>query len=454
MRPPNTPASPISVAELDRRLRHAVEGATLGALVQGEVRGIKLAASGHAYFSLRDEQQDAMIEAVAYRDTVVRARRYLTEGARIVVRGKATVWAPRGRLQLVIDAVRPAGRGALLEALERLKQKLQQDGLFDPERRRPVPTDARFVGVVTSPSGAVIHDIIRVAYRRGSPRILLSPARVQGDEAPRSIIAALDRLELVRGIDVIIIGRGGGSLEDLMAFNDEHVVRRIAACSLPVVSAVGHEVDVTLTDLVADARAATPSQAAEMVVADEDAKRQSLAHLRTRLLRSMRAHLVEDRAVLDSLVRRLGDPKRDVDERRQRLDDLMSRAQVAVQRAIARRRTALERVQRRMVSRHPRAVVALTRGQVDSLRLRVASATRALLRARRATLNEQTGRLRALSPLSVLARGYSIALGPNGEVLLDSLDVREGDRVEVRLRRGRLQTRVEGREGSNDESAG
>lgn len=439
---PANEAPTLSVAELDRRLRSAVEGVTVGVWVQGEVRGFKLAASGHAYFSLMDENQDAMIDAVAYRDSALRARRILADGARVVVRGKATVWAPRGRLQLVVETVRPAGRGALLEALERLKEKLRNEGLFDSARKRPVPTDARYIGVVTSSSGAVIHDIIRVAFRRGSPRILLAPALVQGDEAPRSIVTALSRLERVRGLDVIILGRGGGSLEDLMAFNDERVLRRVAACPIPIVSAVGHEVDVTLADLVADARAATPSQAAELVVADMRAKEHALGHLRARLQRAMRAQLSEDRQVLRDMERRLGDPRRMINEHQQRLDDLTARARDAVMRDVARRRSALERLERRMMARHPRAVVVRTRGQLASLRFRAQAAMKAMLRARQARHVQFTSRLQALSPLAVLARGYAIALGPDGRALLDAADVKAGASMEVRLRHGRISAHV------------
>jgi exodeoxyribonuclease VII large subunit len=445
-------AAALSVAELDRRLRTAVEGVSLGVWVQGEVRGLKVATSGHVYFTLKDEQQDAMIEAVAYRDDALRARRVLSEGARVLVRGKATVWAPRGRLQLVVEAARPAGRGALLEALERLKEKLRAEGLFEPARKRPVPPDARCIGVVTSASGAVIHDIIRVAFRRGAPSILLAPAQVQGDDAPRSIMAALVRLQRVRGLDVIIVGRGGGSMEDLMPFNDERVVRCVAACPIPTVSAVGHEVDVTLTDLVADARAATPSQAAEMVVADRQQNERSLAHFRARLHRAMVAHVREDRGVLRELQRRLGDPRRAIDERQQRLDDLVQRAQGAMQAMQAARRVALDRLERRLVARHPRVVLTRTRAQLDSLRWRASGAMRAILRARRADLSEKGMQLEALSPLAVLARGYAIAVGPDGRALLDASQVEPGDTIEVRLRHGQLSAEVLGLGSSGEES--
>jgi exodeoxyribonuclease VII large subunit len=445
-------AEPLSVAQLDRVLKSAVETASAGVWVQGEVGGIKRAASGHVYFCLKDEHEDAVIDAVAYRDSAQRARALLTDGARVLVRGKATVWAPRGRLQLVVEAVRPAGRGALLEALEKCKARLAAEGLFDAERKMPVPTHARTVGVVTSSSGAVIHDIIRVAFRRGSVRILLSAAQVQGDGAVASIIAALDKLEKVPGLDVIILGRGGGSFEDLMAFNDERLVRRMALRRVPIVSAVGHEVDVTLADLVADARASTPSQAAELVVADEQAQRQGLMHLRARLVRAMRAELAEDRAVLDRLVHRMGDPEAWVAERQQRLDDLQARLQGCVRTGLQRRRTQLDRLDRRLLMRHPRVVLVGGRGRLDNLQGRLLASMRARLVRSRSQLGDEAGRLQALSPLSVLQRGYAIATHGDGRALRDASETRVGDAIGVRLRSGRLLARVE-RVGTIDEAA-
>ncbi|MBI5531541.1 MAG: exodeoxyribonuclease VII large subunit [Deltaproteobacteria bacterium] len=445
--------TPLSVAELDRILRHAVEGATHGAWVQGEIGSLKRAPSGHVYFSLKDEKEDAVIDAVAYRDSAMRARALLSDGARVLVRGKATVWAPRGRLQFVVDAVRPAGRGALLEALEKLKQKLAAEGLFAPERKKKVPTQARTIGVVTSASGAVIHDIIRVAFRRGSARIILSPALVQGEGAAESILAALDKLEKVRGLDVIILGRGGGSNDDLMAFNDERLVRRLAACGVPVISAVGHEVDVSLTDLVADARASTPSQAAEMVVADELAQREALQHLRTRLVRAMRTELVEDRAVLERLAHRLGDPRVLVAERRQRLDDISARMQGAMTAAMHRSRTSLDRLDRRLIARHPRVVIVGAQGRLEALKGRLASSVRARLAGHRATLGDRAGRLEAMSPLSVLARGYAIATLADGRALRDASEARIGEELAIRLRRGRVLTRIEALDNMEDSSS-
>src|SRR5882724_632891 len=287
-RPVRGPEEVVSVSELDRRLRRSVEDASAKLWVEGELSSLKRAPSGHVYFSLKDEAEDAIIECVMYRFNAMRARRHLNEGARLQLNGQATVWAPRGRLQFVANEVRPAGRGALLEALEQLKQRLAGEGLFSLERKRALPAEPRVVGVVTSARGAAFHDIVSVAFRRGDVKIVLAPALVQGEGAPESLIRALDLIERYPGLDVVVLGRGGGSGEDLMAFNDERVVRRVARMRVPVVSAVGHEVDFSLTDLVADVRAATPSQAAELVVPE----------LRARTAAWQRAHGALQRAAL------------------------------------------------------------------------------------------------------------------------------------------------------------
>jgi exodeoxyribonuclease VII large subunit len=432
----------IGVAELDRRLRRAVEGATGREWVEGEVSSLKRAASGHVYFTLKDEREDAVVDCVMYRMQAGRARRHLSEGARLQVFGRATLWAPRGRLQLVCERARPAGRGALLEALERLKEKLAAEGLFAQERKRPLPAEPRVVGVVTSSAGAAFHDICTVALRRGSVRIVLSAAQVQGDGAAESIVSAIDLIERYPRLDVLIVGRGGGSNEDLMAFNDERVVRRVAASRVPVVSAVGHEIDFSLTDLAADVRAATPSEAAELVVADARARRETLARLQGALERAMHARLVEDRGAVERLKNDLADPRFLIVERQQELDELTSRLERTGRRDLGQRRGALETLHRRLSSRHPRAVLALARADLGPLSARLASAARARLGAAEHELGMRSAALHALSPLTVLGRGYAIATRDDGRALRRASDVRIGDPVQLKLHEGRLDASV------------
>jgi exodeoxyribonuclease VII large subunit len=437
---------PISVAELDRKLKRALEGSASDVWVEGEVSSFKAAASGHLYFTLKDEREDASIECVMYRASAARARRALVDGARVQVRGKATLWAPRGRLQFIVDAAKTAGRGALLEALEQLKLKLTAEGLFAAERKRPLPPDPRVIGVVTSANGAAIHDIARVAFRRGGARILLSPALVQGAEAPGQIVAAIDRLERVSGVDVIIVGRGGGASDDLSAFQDELVVRRVASCLVPVVSAVGHEVDVTLTDLAADVRAATPSQAAELVVPEGKMRERALRDLTGRLGRAIGQHLLESRVVFERLRSSLGDPRSSLGERQQELDDLELRLREATQRAMGQRHDKALRLSGRLSARHPRSVVEHARGELLTGAERLKAAGRRLTEQRVAQLSLLAGRMQEMSPLAVLGRGYAIALRGDGRALRRAADAAEGDGLRLRLHEGVLKVRVEGKE--------
>jgi exodeoxyribonuclease VII large subunit len=432
----------ITVSELTRRLRRAVEGTTGKEWIEGEVASFRAASSGHLYFTLKDEREDACIDCVMYRTQALRARRHLIEGARVQLLGRATVWAPRGRLQLVAELARPTGRGSLLLALEALKEKLKGEGLFDPARKRPLPAEPRVVGVVTSPHGAAIHDIVTVAFRRGSVRIVLSPALVQGDGAAASLLAAIDRLERYPGLDVMIVGRGGGSNDDLMAFNDERVARRVAAVRVPVVSAVGHEVDTTLTDWVADVRAATPSQAAELVVPDTVARVRTLSQAERSLLRAARARILEDAHLLDGLRGKLSDPRFLIAEKQQLVDDLSSRLERQMERRTARRKSALDSLRARLAARHPRVVVTRAKAEVERRAARLAALVELRLARSRSNLGEAASRLDALSPLSVLSRGYSIATRRDGRVVRSSGDVSAGDDLSIRLHDGHLEAVV------------
>jgi exodeoxyribonuclease VII large subunit len=433
----------VTVAELGRRLRGLLEGETLGLWVEGEISGFRVVPSGHAYFTLKDEREDAAIDCVMYRTAPVRARNLLADGERLVLGGKVTFWPPRGRTQLVVDRAKPAGRGALLEALARLKEKLAAEGLFDPAKKRPLPAEPRTIGVVTSAGGAAIHDIVKVAFRRGPVHIVLAPAQVQGQGAAAQIARALGELARFPGIDAVIVGRGGGSSDDLSAFNDEALVRAVRACPVPVVAAVGHEIDVSLVDLAADVRASTPSQAAELLVPDTRSRVAMLRQLERRLAMAVR---------------------RGLDERLERVDDLERDLATHGRRIIATRRDRLARLERRLSARHPAAVLRVARAAIAPLeqRLRVAIERKvarprvrvpdlaarlersmiALVNARRARLAEHAARLDALSPLAVLSRGYAIVSNAHGSVVRAAGELAAGDDVRVRLGRGTFEARV------------
>ncbi|MDP8999955.1 MAG: exodeoxyribonuclease VII large subunit [Myxococcota bacterium] len=443
-RPPDPERRPLSVAELDRAIKGAVDDGFVNPVwVEGEVSDARPAPSGHLYFCLKDEREEATVDVVLYRSAVTpRMRALCVGGGRVRLRGKPTFWAPRGRLQFVADRMQAAGRGALLEALERLKAKLGAEGLFAQERKRAVSREPRIVGVVTSPNGAAIHDVCRVAFRRGGARILLAAAQVQGAGAVESICRALSQLQRVREVDVIILGRGGGSADDLGAFNEEAVIRAVAACRVPVVSAVGHEVDVTLVDFAADARAATPSQAAEMVVPDTAARQELLRRTRLHLARSMRARLGEGHVAFARLARRLGDPRLAIAAHQQSLDDRVTRMVACERISIARRRDAISRTEHRLAYLHPRAVVARGRAHVTRLYQRVGALWNASFERRRADLRHAVARLEALSPLKVLGRGYAIATRDDGRAIRSPGDVDAGEAIHVRIIAGHIHANV------------
>jgi exodeoxyribonuclease VII large subunit len=408
----------LTVGQLVRQAHVALDARFGQVWVEGEVSNLKLGSNGHAYFTLKDDE--ASLPVAMWRSAVERLRFRLVDGQCLRVCGRVGIFAKQGRFQLYADRAEPAGLGSLMLELEQRKARLREAGLFDPARKRALPRWPRVIGVVTSAQGAVIHDIVRVARRRARCRILLAPAIVQGPDAPRSLVRALERIQRFGSVDVVIVGRGGGSVEDLWAFNDERLAQAIASCRVPVVSAVGHDVDVTICDLVADVRAATPSQAAELVVPDLRAVAESFGALRHRLARAV------ERVVLDE---------------RSRLDGARSRLAALVRRLASARRVRLERARERLAAAHPRARLAARRRRLDQLLRRLDARGRALPRAGRVRLARAAGKLDALSPLGVLERGYAVVTH-EGAVVCDAAQVRPGAELDVRLYRGRVQARV------------
>jgi exodeoxyribonuclease VII large subunit len=420
-----------TVGEVTAALRRAVEG--IGNLiVEGEVTSLKVSPQGHIYFTLSDS--GASVSAVMYRASVTPAMRaVLEQGARVRVSTKATVWEARGQLQLAVTRVEPAGKGAILEALERLREKLLGEGLFDAAKKRAIPSDARVVGVVTSPTGAVIHDIVKVAFARGSARLLLASAQVQGARAADDIVKALDLIQRVHEVDVVILGRGGGSAEDLAAFNDERVVRAVASCRVPVVSAVGHQVDFSLVDLAADARAATPSQAAEMCVADTRARVLLLQQVGRRLAHVIRAETSMRAAARQQLVARLPDRGLVFAAQEDALAHRRERLEVVVKKLVESERIRAAGLRERISARDPRTVVALHRARVVALRTRLSDAMRRSMFQRMTAVQASAVRLDTMSPLRVLGRGYAIALDASGRAIRTADQVAVGDRISLRV---------------------
>ena len=456
-----------TVAQLGRIVGRSLERSFADSIwVEGEVSGARPAPSGHLYFALKDEEEDAVVDVVVYRAQVTpRARALVKDGVRIRLRGKPTFWSPRGKLQFIGDRIEPTGKGALLEALEKLKAKLQEEGLFAQERKRPLPHEPRVIGVVTSAGGAVIHDICKVAFRRGGARILLAPAQVQGIGAAEAVRRALANLQRITQVDVIIVGRGGGSQDDLLAFHDEQLVRDVAACRVPVVSAVGHETDVTLVDFAADARASTPSQAAELVVPDANARRRLLEERAIRLRRAMHARITNERARTARVASAFRDPRLLIASAQQSIDENVARLSRILARRFAQEREVRNRLESRLGAAHPQSRITRDTGKVHALHVRLASAARARVSAEqvlvrdvsrrleaangvrlgeeRADLSDLAGRLDAMSPLKVLARGYAIATrAPDGRAVREASEVQPGDRVHVRVGRGAFDAEV------------
>jgi len=442
----NTPSPPLAaprvwvVSELLRAARLALESRFTDVRVEGEVSGLKRSGGGHLYFCLKDAQ--GQLDCVLYGREAARLRFQVEEGMAVRCRGRLTLYEARGRFQMTVTEVEPTGAGALALAFEQLKTKLAADGLFDTARKRALPFFPRRVGVVTSATGAVIRDIVRVAHRRCPVPILLAPTPVQGEGASLAIAAALRRLAAVPDVDVIIVARGGGSLEDLWAFNEEPVARAIFACRVPVISAVGHETDFTIADFVADVRAPTPSAAAERAVPVLADLRAELALIRRRAGRATAEHARACRHALERARARLGDPRRLLDERRQAVDDVVERARRHLARQLAAAHTGLRALETRLYRAHPQRRVSERRNALAALRHRLEAAPRGALARRRHAVDAARGKLEALSPLNVLERGFSLAQLADGRLLTRAEDARPGDQLRVRLRRGEIHAEV------------
>jgi len=441
--PPPRQPTVWTVGQVVRGANHALDQRFSLLWVEGELTNLKLGSSGHAYFTLVDDE--AALPVAMWRSSVERLRFRLETGQALRVQGRLGIFAKQGRFQLYAERAEPAGLGALMLELEQRKARLAADGLFDPERKRALPRWPRVIGVVTSSHGAVIHDILEVARRRCPSHVVLSPAVVQGPEAPRSLVRALQRVCRWPGVGVVIIGRGGGSVEDLWAFNDERLARAVAACPVPVVSAVGHEVDVSICDLVADVRAATPSHAAELVVPDLPAVAHRLDALARRLARALERSSLDERARLEGARSRLhGAGLRLPQAQRQRLEALEHRLHAHhPQRRLAHDRRRLEGLGTRLRDAGHLLVPAVRR-RLDALDRRLRAAGSAAPSGARLRLARAAGALQALSPLGVLERGYAVATDAHGRALTDAHTVEVGDPIALRLHRGRLRARVTG----------
>jgi exodeoxyribonuclease VII large subunit len=433
-----------TVSELTTRLKATVEGAFGSVAVEGEISNCKQWSSGHIYLTLKDDY--AQLRAVMFRMTARLLKFRPEDGMHVVARGRLSLYEVKGEYQLVVDALEPVGLGALQAAFEQLKRKLQGEGLFDPARKRLLPVLPRRIGIVTSLDGAAVRDIVRIlATRHPTARVVVRPARVQGDGAAGDLVRALRAIVRVPEIDVVIIGRGGGSAEDLWAFNDEALARAIVACPVPVISAVGHEVDFTIADFVADVRAATPSNAAELVVERADVFRTRIDRATDRLHRAI-GHAIGGRAQqADRLALRLGRwPVRLAlrDRDRQELGHQLTHA---MRDRLSRLGARFEALRRRLERRDVRRVTAELETRLVRADARLGQAVRVRRHDAEARVRQLAAKLDALSPLAVLGRGYAVCWNEDRTSIIRSARaVAPGDAVRVTLAEGEIACRVTG----------
>jgi exodeoxyribonuclease VII large subunit len=442
---PGNASAPWSVGELVAGVRRHVEGEYDDVWVVGEISNCRPAPSGHLYFTLKDGE--AQLPVVLFRRQAMLLRFRPQDGMAVLARGRVSVYESRGQLQLIAETLEPRGAGALQLAFEQLKARLLAEGLFDTSRKRALPAFPRCVGVVTSMSGAVLHDIVKVVRRRHAClHLLVYPATVQGAGCATSVAAGVRWFnQQPRQVDVIVLARGGGSIEDLAGFNDEALARTIAASELPVVSAIGHETDFTIADLVADLRAPTPSAAAELITAAQHRIEEHVQALDARMYRAIRYQLIlsRQRLMAVSIGEMRGRLLALIGRRSQRLDDLRYRLDTAINRRLRTKFVHVAGLAERVERRNPRVRLALARRRLDRAEQRLEQMALAMISILRDGVGRASARLIALSPLAVLSRGYAIVYGEDGRVLRDANQAQTGQKIRARLGKGSLTAEVE-----------
>jgi exodeoxyribonuclease VII large subunit len=432
------------VHELVGQVRERVEQEYSDVWVEGEISNFRPAPSGHIYFTLKDAE--AQLPVVLFRRQALLLRFRPEDGLHVLVRGRVSVYEQRGQMQLVAETMEPVGAGSLQLAFEQLKARLKAEGLFDAERKRLLPAFPRSVGIVTSPTGAVIRDFLNIVARRHSGlSVLIFPVSVQGDSAPAEIEAALTELNASGLVDVIVVARGGGSLEDLAGFNSERVARAIASSSLPVVSAVGHETDFTIADFVADLRAPTPSAAAELITEAQHKIAEYLATQSNRLERAARFQLLQARQRLTRLPVSRAESRLNalLHRQEQRLDDFSFRIEAAVRAQLRQHQRNVTGLTAAVLRHDPRQQLGLARERLAACRTRLDRTLERLLHAAAANVSALDARLHSLSPLAVLDRGYALVLDANGGLVRSTNQIAPGDKVTTRLSDGAFISRVE-----------
>jgi exodeoxyribonuclease VII large subunit len=447
---PTAPRAPriYTVSELTAEVRGLLESTWADVWVEGEISNCRLWNTGHIYFSLKDA--GAQLRAVMFKGSARALKFKLEDGQHVLARGRLSVYDPKGEYQIVCSDVEPRGLGARQLALDQLKRRLQAEGLLDPARKRPLPALPRKIGIVTSIDGAAIRDILKVLGRRyQNAHVVIAPARVQGDTAAADIARALGEIGRVEGVDVVIVGRGGGSIEDLWAFNEEPVARAIAACPVPVISGVGHEIDVTLADLVADLRAPTPSAAAEIVVAAKDEFAARIDRLADRASSAARRRAQMARQALQRLEARpamAGFPGR-IALRGRHVAELLLDLQRTARDGMARRQRTYQALRLHLEALDLRRSFGRIHARLSQVDARLQAGALRKYHAAEARLGSLAARVDTLSPLAVLGRGYAVCWdGDRRRIVREAATVNDGDAVRVTLHRGELRCVVTGRD--------
>ncbi|SEH59547.1 Exodeoxyribonuclease VII large subunit [Rheinheimera pacifica] len=426
-----------SVSRLNSEVRLTLELQFQTLWLQGEVSNFVAAASGHWYFSLKDSA--AQVKCAMFKQANRNSSFRPQNGQQVLIRARISVYEPRGEYQLLAEFIETAGAGLLKQQFEQLKAQLQAEGLFDPARKKPLPTQVQRVGVITSPTGAAVRDIVTVLNRRAPGiEVIVYPSQVQGETAAAQLRNMLSSAIRRNEVDVLIIGRGGGSLEDLCCFNDEQLCRAVAACPIPIVSAVGHEIDFALTDFVADMRAATPSAAAELVSPDQSHLLDRILQLKNRLLQAQRSRMQQVAPKLLNLSQRLLalHPKRRLQQQQQRLDELQLRLSASAKRAVQGAQQQQLYLDKSLRQLSPAKTLLAHTQHINQLERRLTNAQQLQLKQSKQQLAQLSSQLNTVSPLATLARGYSITFDEKQQVVTSASQLKDGDKITARLAEG------------------
>ncbi|HCJ6373994.1 exodeoxyribonuclease VII large subunit [Citrobacter sp. RHBSTW-00671] len=434
-----------TVSRLNQTVRLLLEQEMGHVWISGEISNFTQPSSGHWYFTLKDDT--AQVRCAMFRNSNRRVTFRPQHGQQVLVRANITLYEPRGDYQIIVESMQPAGEGLLQQKYEQLKAKLQAEGLFDQQHKQPLPSPAHCVGVITSKTGAALHDILHVLKRRDpSLPVIIYPTAVQGDDAPGQIVRAIELANARDECDVLIVGRGGGSLEDLWSFNDERVARAIFASRIPVVSAVGHETDVTIADFIADLRAPTPSAAAEIVSRNQLELLRQIQHGQQRLEMAMDYYIANRTRRFTQLHHRLQQQHPQLRLARQQtvLERLRQRMNFALENKIKQANQRQQRVSQRLSQQNPQPRIYRAQTRIQQLEYRLAENIRTRLSAQRERFGNVVTHLEAVSPLSTLARGYSVTTATDGKVLKQTKQVKTGDVLTTRLSDGWVESEVKG----------